>query len=129
MSTSIHQEVIINATAQRIYTALLSSSQFIAFTGGKPTEIDGTTGGAFSCFGGIISGRTVELAENRRIVQAWRAGNWPEGIYSIVRFELEPQGSNAKLTFDQSGFPPDNREHLETGWHKMYWEPMKAYLV
>jgi activator of HSP90 ATPase len=129
MSASIHQEVIVQTNAQRIYAAMLTSSQFSAFTGGKPTEIDAKAGGAFSCFGGMISGRIVELVENRRIVQAWRAGNWPEGVYSIVRFELEPQGSDTKIIFDQSGFPPDNREHLEVGWHKMYWEPLKAYLA
>jgi Activator of Hsp90 ATPase homolog 1-like protein len=45
-----------------------------------------------------------------------------------VRFELDAQGSDTKLTFDQSGFPDSNREHLESGWPKMYWEPLKAYL-
>jgi len=29
---------------------------------------------------------------------------------------------------DNAGFPADAAEHLEPGWHKMYWEPLKAYL-
>ena len=94
-----------------------------------PADIDPSPGGAFSCFGGRITGRNIELVPNRRIVQAWRAGTWPEGVYSIVRFELETHGADTKLTFDQSGFPDGNREHLESGWPKMYWEPLRVYLA
>ena len=43
--------------------------------------------------------------------------------------ELAPSESGTKLTFHQSGFPDDNRPHLEAGWHKMYWEPLKRYLA
>jgi activator of HSP90 ATPase len=127
MSASIHQEVVITASTQRVYEALTDAQQFSAFTG-APAEIDRDAGGAFSCFGGRITGRNVELIPNRRVVQAWRAGTWPEGVYSIVRFELDAQGSDTKLTFDQSGFPGSNREHLESGWPKMYWDPLTAYL-
>ena len=86
-------------------------------------------GGAFSCFNGMITGRNVELIPNQRIVQAWRAGNWPEGVYSIVRFELNARGSNTKLTLDHAAFPDGAAEHLDGGWHKMYWEPLKKYLA
>ena len=129
MSGSIHQEVVIKAGAQRIYETLTNARKFSEFTGGAAAEIDLNLGGAFSCFGGMISGRNIELVPNRRIVQAWRAGIWPEGVYSIVRFELETQGIDTKVTVDQSGFPESNREHLESGWYKMYWDPIKAYLA
>jgi activator of HSP90 ATPase len=129
MSASIHQEVVIKANPQRVYEVLTDAQQFSAFTGGKAADIDREPGGAFSCFGGMITGRNIELVPNRRIVQAWRAGNWPEGVYSIVRFELETQGTDTKLTFDQSGFPDSNREHLESGWSKMYWDPLRVYLA
>jgi len=129
MPATIHQEIVISASAQRIYDALLTSDQFSAFTGGRKAQIDRTPGGAFSCFDGMIAGRIVELIEGRRIVQAWRVGNWPDGIYSVARFELEPQGSGTRITFDQAGYPAEAREHLEAGWHKMYWEPLRAYLT
>ena len=129
MSNSIRQAVIIKASPQRVYDALLDAKQFSAFTGGAPAEIDSNAGGAFSCFGGMITGRNVELVPNQRIVQAWRGGNWPEGVYSIVKFELDAQGSETRLTLDHSAFPEGNAEHLEGGWHKMYWEPLKKYLA
>jgi activator of HSP90 ATPase len=129
MSNSIRQAVIIKASPKRVYDALLDAKQFSAFTGGAPAEIDSKAGGAFSCFGGMITGRNVELMPNQRIVQAWRAGNWPEGVYSIVKFELDARGSETRLTLDHSAFPEGNAEHLESGWHKMYWEPLKKYLA
>ena len=107
---------------------LTDAKQFSAFSG-EPAEIDAKAGGAFSCFNGMITGRNVELIPNQRIVQAWRAGNWPEGVYSIVRFELNAQGSNTKLTLDHAAFPDGAAEHLDGGWHKMYWEPLKKYLA
>jgi activator of HSP90 ATPase len=129
MSNSIRQEVIIAASPERIYDTLLDAKHFSAFTGGAPAEIDGKPGGAFSCFGGMITGRNIELMPAQRIVQAWRVGNWPAGVYSIVRFELETHGSGTKLTLDHSAFPQENAEHLKSGWPKMYWEPLKKYLA
>jgi activator of HSP90 ATPase len=127
MSESIHQEVEIRAPVNEVYSALTDSSRFAEVTG-APAEIDDGPGGEISLFGGQIAGRNVELEQDRRVVQAWRAGNWPEGIYSIVRFELAPAGSGTRLIFDQSGHPADAREMLEGGWHKMYWDPMNAKL-
>ncbi len=79
--------------------------------------------------GGDISGRNVELVPDKRVVQAWRSNAWPEGVYSIVRFELTPEGRGTRLLFDQAGHPEGAQEMLEGGWHKMYWEPMGAILA
>jgi activator of HSP90 ATPase len=128
MSASIHQEVTFNARAARIYDALTDARQFAAVTGGAPAEIDAEPGGAFSCFGGMIVGRNVELVPGKRLVQAWRVGNWPEGVFSVVRFELRDEGTQTRLVFDQHGFPAEQQSHLEGGWHKMYWEPLRRYL-
>jgi len=127
MSNSLRQEITIKASPKRIYDTLLDGKRFSEFSG-APAEIDARAGGAFSCFGGMITGRTIDLTPGRRIIQAWRAGNWPDGAYSIVRFELEPHGSDTKLILEHAAFPEGNAPHLESGWHKMYWEPLKKYL-
>ncbi len=53
--TSLHQEIELKASPQRIYEILLDSKQFAAFTG-MPANIDPAAGGAFSMFGGVIVG-------------------------------------------------------------------------
>jgi activator of HSP90 ATPase len=132
MSGPIHQEIIFKASPERVYDALLDSKSFSAFTG-RAAQIDREAGGAFSCFGGVITGRNIELLPDRRIVQAWRVGNWPQGVYSIVKFELQAQGSETRLVMDHAGFPEELRAHLngeepDGGWHRQYWEPLKKYL-
>ena len=98
-------------------------------TGGAPAEISRDEGGPFSCFGDRIVGRQVELVPDRRIVQAWRAADWEDGVYSVVRFELREDGKGTRLVFDQSGFPQGEKGHLEAGWPKMYWEPLQEFLT
>ena len=129
MSSDIHLEIAINAPPKRIYDTLLDAKQFSAFTGGAPAVIEPTEGGAFSCFGGHIEGRNVELKPGKRIVQAWRAKTWSEGLYSIVRFELSKSASGTTLVMDHSGVPEAALEHMTAGWTKMYWDPLKKHLA
>jgi activator of HSP90 ATPase len=125
--TSLHQEIELKAAPQRIYEILLDSKQFAAFTG-MPATIDTAAGGAFSMFGGMIVGRNVELIPNQRIVQAWRPTHWGPGVYSIVKFELKPQGRGAILILDHWGFPQGDYDSLFSGWNSHYWKPLKKYL-
>lgn len=131
---AIHQEVIFNASPKRVYDALTDAKQFTQVTlgiikGAGPAEISSEVGGAFSCFGGIISGRHIEMVPDKRLVQAWRVSEWEPGVFSIVKFDLQEQGGQTKLIFDHTGFPTGKAEHLASGWKEHYWEPMKKYLA
>jgi len=61
MANAIRQEVIFKASPKRVYDALLDSKQFSEFSGGAPAEINRDPGGAFSCFGGVITGETLSF--------------------------------------------------------------------
>jgi uncharacterized protein YndB with AHSA1/START domain len=138
---SIHDETVLKATRKRVYEALTDAKQFHQVTqlsaavksgmapGKVQAEIRNEAGGAFSLFGGYISGRNIELVPNERIVQAWRAGSWGPGLYSIARFELVEQGAETKIVFDHAGFPKGDAEHLAEGWRINYWEPLTKFLA
>jgi len=117
-SITIHQEIEFNASPQQLYEALLDSKRFAEFSG---------RAAAFSLFKAHIIRRHLELIPNERIVQAWRVLTWPEGAYSIVRFELKPQGSGTHLVFDHIGFPEGLHDHLAAGWEANYWSLLKKY--
>jgi uncharacterized protein YndB with AHSA1/START domain len=137
----IHQEVVFKVSRQRVYEALTDAKQFNKVVmlsaamqsgmapAGKPVEVSPEAGGAFSVFGGYITGRHIELVPNQRIVQAWRAASWGPGQYSIARFELGEQGSGTKLVFDHTGFPLGQAQHLAEGWRVNYWEPLEKYFA
>jgi len=124
---TIRQSISIKASPAKVYQAIISADQFSEVTG-APAEISSDEGGAFSCFGGQITGRHIELSPDQRIVQDWRVKSWPEGVFSEVRFELSASGDATTLKLTHTGYPEDAAEHLEPGWHKMYWEPLKTYL-
>jgi activator of HSP90 ATPase len=137
---AIHQEPVFKASRKRVYEALTDAKQFdkiIQLSGvmqamhlaDKPAEISREVGGAFTLFGGYVTGRHVELVPNERIVQAWRAGSWPPGVYSIAKFELGEQGSGTKIVFDHTGFPKGAAEVLASGWKAHYWEPLDKLLA
>jgi len=112
MSGVIRQQVEFKASPQRVYDALTDAKQFSVCTG-LPAEIQGGAGGTFTCFGGQIAGRILELVPNQRIVQAWRVSMWPVGVFSIVRFQLEGRSDGTRLILEHSGFPEENRAHLD----------------
>ena len=92
-------------------------------------KISKKVGGAFSAHGGYVAGINLDLVENKRIVQAWRAKNWPKGVYSIVSFNFSKDGSGTKLTFDHTGIPDGMSDHLAGGWQKMYWDRLTEYFA
>lgn len=139
-SEAIHQEVTFKATPARVYDALTDAKQFsrvVQLSAAAqsmaipkdPVEISRELGGAFSAFGGYITGRQIEFVQNQRIIQAWRAASWPAGAYSIARFELSPDGAGTKLVFDHTGFPQGQADHLLAGWKGNYWEPLAKFLA
>ena len=129
MAESIQHSVVYKAKAKRLYDILLDSKEFAAFTGGREANIEPTPGGAFSMFGGHITGRNVELVPSKRIVQAWRSKTWPEGAYSIVRFDLVEDGAATTLALTHNGYPEDQGPHLANGWRAQYFDPLRAYLA
>jgi uncharacterized protein YndB with AHSA1/START domain len=136
---AIHQVAVFTASRKRVYEALTDAKQFdkvmqlsgvmqSMHLGDKPAEISREVGGAFALFGGYITGRHVELVPNERIVQAWRTGGWPPGVYSIAKFELVEQDAGSKIVFDHTGFPNGEAQVLASGWKAHYWGPLQKLL-
>jgi activator of HSP90 ATPase len=140
-AAAIHQEALFKASRARVYEVLTGAKEFDAVTRlsdavtlitaphAKATSIDHEVGGAFTLFGGYVTGRHLEMVRNERLVQAWRAGSWGAGDYSIVRFVLLAQGVECKLVFDHRGFPDSQGASLAYGWGVHYWEPMAKFLA
>lgn len=139
-AAAIHQEVTFKASRKRVYELLTDTKQFdqvvrlsaamqsMKGLGDKATEINREEGGAFTLFGGYITGRQIVLLPGERVVQAWRAGSWGPGQYSIAKFELVEQGPETMIVFDHHGFPDGEAQHLAKGWKGNYWEPMAKVL-
>ena len=125
---TIRQTVTIKATPLNVYEALMDSPTHSKFTG-SAARISPRVGGRFTAYDGYAEGRNLELIPGRKIVQAWRASDWPEGHYSTATFALAKAGTGTKLTFTQTGVPDDQVAAIRQGWIEFYWAPLKALLA
>ena len=125
MSKTIRQTVTLNATPREVYEALTTSRGHSRITGAK-ASVSGKVGGRFSAFDGYATGINLELAPAKRIVQSWRASNWPTDHYSTATFALKAIKGGTRLSFTQTGVPDNQYASIKLGWIEYYWKPMKA---
>jgi activator of HSP90 ATPase len=124
----IRHIVRFDAKPSAIYQALMNSKKHAAFTG-APAKIDPRVGGRFSAWGRHLRGVNVMLVKNKRIVQAWRAQNWPSGHFSIATFDLKRAPGGTMLIFTQTGIPAKNAHSINAGWKTHYWQLLKQRIA
>ena len=127
MAKSIRQSVTINASPKAVYDALVDSEKHSLFSGSK-ASISRRVGGTFTAYDGYAEGVNLELVPGRKIVQSWRASDWPDGHYSKATFAISKVKDGAKLTFTQTGIPDRQYESIKEGWIDFYWKPLKEML-
>jgi len=125
---TIEHKVRFRATPKAIYNALMNQQQHTQFTGER-ARIRAKAGAPFDCYDRYITGIMLDLKPGRRIVQAWRSQNWPDGHYSIVTFALAAKSRGVtELRFTQTGVPSGDYARKNNGWQMHYWQPLKAFL-
>jgi len=127
MSRIIKQTVLFKASPHEVYELLMDSDKHSSFTGGK-ASISREMGAEFSAYDGYISGRNIQLVPDKKIIQEWRAVDWPEGYFSRVTFEFTPLLEGVQLEFTHADVPDGTEEEFTQGWIDNYWEPMKRFL-
>ncbi|MBL8061770.1 MAG: SRPBCC domain-containing protein [Anaerolineales bacterium] len=118
---------IFHASAEALYTAWLSTQGHTLMTG-SPAKVDGRAGGEFTAWDGYIWGTFIELEPNKRILQTWRTGEFPEEANdSRVEILLEETGDKTTLTLIHTDMPDGQAESYKTGWEDFYFKPMREY--
>jgi activator of HSP90 ATPase len=127
MSRTINQTVIFKVAPHEIYEALMDSKIHAAFTGSK-ARISRSVGGRMMAYDNYIAGKNVELVPDKKIVQLWRAVDWPEGYFSRITFEFTAIPEGTRLVFCHAGVPEGTEDEFTQGWIDHYWDPMKVFL-
>jgi activator of HSP90 ATPase len=104
MSKLIQQTVTFKATPHELYELLMDSKKHAAFTGGK-ASLSRLVGGSISAYDNYITGKNIELVPDKKIIQDWRAVDWPEGFFSRVTFEFTAIPEGTRLDFTHAGLP------------------------
>ncbi len=127
MPETIEVSTILPVAPDVIYKAWLDSAQHSLFTG-SPAEINPIPGGLFTAWDGYISGVTLEMTPFKRILQSWRAEDFPEDAANSeleIRLEAIPDGTY--LTLTHTDLPDGQGEEFKQGWLDYYFAPMHAY--
>ncbi|KAJ1700099.1 hypothetical protein LUZ63_008611 [Rhynchospora breviuscula] len=119
--------------ARDLYEILMDENRWKGFTQSN-ARVSREVGGQFSLFDGSITGVHEELQEGKLIVQKWRSGSWPDGLYSSVKIvfdEPEPGVTIIKLT--QTDIPEEDKygnstvvENTERGWRELIFHKIRA---
>lgn len=123
---TITQTVTLPASPKAVYAAWMSSKEHGSWTETE-AHISQKVGGKFTVFDGWAEGKNVELQSGKRIVQSWRADDWPEEHFSTITVELLRAPKGTKLLFRQIGVPTGKAKSIAQGWKDYYWIPMKKY--
>ena len=129
MCKTIKLKVRFSAPPETVY-GLLADSQTRTAALGRKAEISPQIGGAFTADAGVVSGINVDLVPGRRIVQAWRENDFPEGVYSMAAFVLTPTpDGGTEMVLTHRGVPKALLDRTERTWRQEYWPKMKAFLT
>lgn len=121
---TLRQTIRFKASPRAVYEMLMDSRKHESLSGQK-ARISRRVGGAFTAWGGHLTGFNLVLRPGKRIVQAWRATGWWPDHYSLAIFDLRKDPEGTELRFTQIGIPPNRYSGHYRGWIETYWTPMK----
>ena len=125
MCKTIKHKVRFKVPPTTVYDLLADSRKRTEVTGREALMSD-EVGGKFSTDAGQVTGVNVDLVPGRRLVQAWRRHDFPEGIYSMAAITLAlTPGGGTELVLTHRGVPKHLLDEIEDYWRLVYWAPMK----
>ena len=126
---SIELSAVFPTSSTNLYLSWISSSKHSAMTGGA-AEIEAREGGKFSAWDGYITGETVVLEPETRIVQKWRTSEFADyDEDSDLEVLLEDVDEGSKITLRHSNIPAGQGEKYRVGWEDHYFTPMREHFV
>jgi activator of HSP90 ATPase len=123
---TIKQTMTFYVSPYEVFNALMDSKRHAAFTGAA-AKISKKIGGNVMAYDGYITGKNIELIQDRKILQTWRASEWVEGQESTIQITLKKIKGGTKLSFCHRQVPEEYYASVKQGWIDFYWKPMKAY--
>ena len=113
--------------AAALYRGWLDGEEHGAMTGAA-AAVDARVGGVFSAWDEYITGKTLELKEDRHIVQSWRTTEFADTDEdSRLEILLERDDDGTVLVLRHTEIPQGQGESYRQGWVDHYFRPMHDY--
>ena len=124
---NIFQVIELECSVGEVYQALTNAHLLSKLTG-MSAEMDTHEGGTFNAWNNRCHGYMLHLTVNTRIVQAWRHIDFPQGMFTIVIFDLESTETGSRVSFNHTGVPEEASGWLTETWKKDFWIPITEHL-
>lgn len=124
---SIEVSGVVAGSVEAVFDAFLDGATHSAMTGSEATSV-AEVGTTFTAWDGYIQGKHLAFTRPSKIVQSWRAADFPEGAPdSRLEILLEPVKGGTRVTFVHTEIPEGMGAAFRDGWTKYYLVPMEAY--
>jgi len=110
---------IIPATPEEVFIAL-TNPLTIELWSGYPAIMGIEPGSEFSLWDGDISGRNIEIIENKKLVQEWFFGDL--GNQSIVNIILSEHKKGTLAELKHTNIPDGDYDNITVGWNEYYFD-------
>lgn len=117
-----------NLSAGEVYALLTDAERQTAAFKSRCTFTH-SVGGEFSAYEGLVHGTNLYLEDGRKLLQRWRAADWPAGHFSMVRMQLREAEGGAELVMNHSDAPADQAKRLDELWNAYFWRPLDGVLT
>ncbi len=115
---------IIPAEPEEVYTAITNSFT-IELWSGYSAIMDSNVGTEFSLWDGDITGKNLEIVENKKVVQEWYFGDQTEE--SIVTINIFENKKGTQVELIHKNIPDEDYENIIEGWNEYYFGAIKAF--
>jgi activator of HSP90 ATPase len=116
----------IDAPIERVFNAWLSSKEHTNMTGGE-AKCSTKPGGSFEAWDGYISGKNIEIDDQKKIIQTWRTTEFADDEDdSLVELNFTDLDGRTEIHMKHSNLPAHGERYID-GWKDHYFAPMKDY--
>lgn len=122
---SLHKSYDISAPVSHVWHALVTPNDIVGW-GAGPAKMSDKAGSQFSLWGGDIHGANIEVIKEKKLVQEWYGGDWPEP--SVVTITLSKTKEGTHVDLSHAHIPDGEASGIDDGWDNYYFGPMKEYL-
>lgn len=122
---TIKQTYTVKVPIERVWKALVDPKEIERWNAG-PAKMDDKVGTKFKLWGGDIYGENTEVVKNRKLVQDWYGGDWPEP--SKVTITLSTENEITKIDLLHDNIPDEEVGNIADGWNLYYFGELKKLL-
>ena len=128
MRNVIFKSIELPATADKLFEMYLDSTTHSAITG-LDASVSAENGSDFQAFGGLLTGKMLQVVRPRLIVQAWRSVSFHEtDPDSLLILSFTDERSNGRIDLVHLDVPDHDYDGVTRGWDEKYFEPWRVYL-